>query len=115
MVLSSTRNPLVRELTRLRTSARQRRQQGRVLVVGARALREALLGPERREHLPLETLLLPVPAESPSVDERLFSSEAAREVAVSRALSDIGLDLGAPHFHRPHSCPHARLICPCGE
>jgi hypothetical protein len=103
-ILSSTRNPLVRQLIKLRTSPRYRRTQGTVLLVGARALRETLplLHPQadtaprgiamenNADRLPLEVLLLPPPADV-SRDERLFDSRAAQEVAVRRALADNGL------------------------
>lgn len=96
-ILSSTRNPLVRQLIKLRTSPRLRRQQGAVLLVGARALRETLpllaaatprIG--NAEQLPLKALLLPAPAHA-SLDERLFGNDAAWEGAVRRALADNAL------------------------
>lgn len=111
-LLSSTRNPLVQRLIRLRTSARHRRQQGQVLLVGPRALREAaaLQGStheSNRGQLPLQVLLLPVPPEV-ACDARMVGNGTTWEAVVSHALADAGLNWGnSPYL--AHAAAVARL------
>ena len=80
-MISSTKNPLVRQLVKLRTSARQRRLKGRVLIVGARALRETLAA----SATPLDTLLLPGPG---------AADDGCSDSAVRDAMAEAGLDQG---------------------
>eukprot|EP01046_Picozoa_sp_COSAG06_P018920 COSAG06_NODE_1331_length_9844_cov_4.189636_9_plen_352_part_00 len=92
MVITSTSNPLVRRLIRLRTSAKQRRLEGRVLVVGARALSETLRAP--RDNAPfVEALLLPASA-SQLRGAAAADSRGSEHPALLRALADAGLSHG---------------------
>ena len=80
-MITSTKNPLVKQLVRLRTSARLRRQERRVLVVGSRALREAAA------HANLQMLLLPPPQGS----DAALDTTSGREAATRAALREAGL------------------------
>eukprot|EP01045_Picozoa_sp_COSAG04_P044387 COSAG04_NODE_15036_length_546_cov_0.881432_1_plen_107_part_10 len=81
-MITSTKNPLVKQLVRLRTSARLRRQEQAVLVVGSRALREAAA------HADLQMLLLPPPQGS---DAAALETTSGREAATRAALREAGL------------------------
>ena len=81
-MITSTKNPLVKQLVRLRTSARLRRQEQAVLVVGSRALREAAA------HADLQMLLLPPPQGS---DAGALETPSGREAATRAALREAGL------------------------
>ena len=81
-MITSTKNPLVKRLVRLRTSARLRRQEQAVLVVGSRALREAA------PHADLQMLLLPPPQGS---DAAALETPSGRQAATRAALREAGL------------------------
>jgi hypothetical protein len=85
-IISSTQHPLIKGLCKLRTSARARRSQQRVVVAGARALREAAAGTAGPVVPTFQTLLLPQSEHTRAPDPSIGST-----LSRAAALGDAGL------------------------